>query len=239
MSYFKEYMKVVAKSVAIFTILGIYGYINSHFINFIIKSSIIGKEPFLVSLSVFKTIVLMIIPALILILIFIYFKLKKYANGAKLISVYNGINYFEHSKSKKSKRIYNITFLILIIINILLFAYLINDYTLAYNNKIEKHNLINSKNLSYNYSDIIEVSIGAKRRRAGGDLFYIVKFKDNNNIDLAVTTISEKSTIDSLLELNDIIKKNNIERKVDKKNFHNLVQNLGEKYVKDYEELFR
>lgn len=235
----KDFIKRILYLVIGVTIFLAYVFTVMHFIA-MTKAKAIGDENLIIlCVSNFNTVMLMIIPAAVLFLIFIYFKFKGYSKASQLVPVYSGSIYIGQSRNKKTSKTYNITFLLLITLNVLLFFYFINDYTAVYKDRIERKNIVSSKNISYSYKDIKEVSIGSKMRRGGGSLYYVVNFNDNKKINLAATNLSENNTLYSLLEIDNLIKENNLPRKIDKRNFYNLVQNLGEEYVKKYEELFK
>lgn len=206
----------------------------------IITKNMDSKNYILITTSPFNFIMFMAAPALFVLLIILYFKLAKYCTHSREIPVlYGTISRREYKSSKVSKG-YKVTFIILILGTILLFLYSINNYYVMFDNKIEKHNIISLKHHSYSYDDIKEVSIGVKNRgKYGGSLYYKIMFKDGNKINIADNILSENESVESLIKFNDVVKNKNVKRIVDKQHFHDLVEGLDDRYVREYEKIFQ
>ena len=48
-----------------------------------------------------------------------------------------------------------------------------------------------------------------------------------------------ENELETIQIINNIIRKNNIERKIDKTYFHRIVEDLDKKYVREYEDIFK
>jgi hypothetical protein len=57
-------------------------------------------------------------------------------------------------------------------------------------------------------------------------------------INAANNIIAVEDELAGLQKFNNVIKRNNIKRNIDKTHFHDLVEDLGEEYVREYEKLF-
>jgi hypothetical protein len=193
----------------------------------------------LISIPILSSIICMITPGIVIVLIIIYFVFRKdFINNGKSRTITSSIYQLSDNKYKVDKK-YNIAFGTLILMSILLFMYFVNSYYVAFDNKIEKRNIFSSKEKSFVFQDIKEVSIGVKnRRRYDGSLYYKVILKDGLIINAANNIIAVEDEMEGLQRFNDIIKKNNIKRNIDKTHFHDLVEDLGEEYVREYEKLF-
>lgn len=234
--FFKRLIIIVLSVIAFLAYVFTVGNICT---NIIIKN-IDSKNYILITTSILNFIMLMAVPALLVLLIILYFKLAKYCTHSREIPVlYGTISRSEYKSSKVSKR-YRVTFIILILGTILLFLYSINNYYVIFDNKIEKHNIISLKQHSYSYDDIKEVSIGVKNRgRHGGSLYYKIMFKDGNKINIADNILSENEPVESLIKFNDVVKNKSVKRIVDKQHFHDLVEGLDDRYVREYEKIFQ
>lgn len=189
-----------------------------------------SKEYIILSTSILNFIVLMLIPVLVLLIVFIYFKFKNdVTHPLEYTSVYSGI----YKKNKSGKAGYNLMFGILFIILLGVYLYGINNYYAVFKDRIEKHNLLSSREKTYSYKDIDEISIYVKELRSGGSLHYKVKFKDGYKIDLG-----HFSSAYDLVEINEIMKNNNVKVTIDKKHFNELVEDLDKQYAEPYEKIF-
>lgn len=205
----------------------------------LITKNIHSKEYILITTSFINSIIFIAVPAVVVGLIILYFKLAKYCTPSREIPVLYGTISREKYKSYKVSKKYKATFSILILMNILLFLYSINNYYVIFDNKIEKHNIISLKQRTYSYNDIKDLSIGVKDRgKYGGSLYYKITFKDGNKINIADNILGENEPVESFRKFNDVVKNKNVKRIIDKKHFHDLVEDLDDRYVHEYEKIF-
>ncbi len=184
----------------------------------------------LLNTSVLNYIMLTAIPILLVILLCIYFSFKKDAyEPLEYTPVYSGI----YRKNKSNKIQYNVVFAGLFAVLLSAYLYGINNYYAVFEDRIEKHNLLNFKDKNYSYKDIEEVSIYVKEHKSGGSLYYKVYFKDGYKIDL-----SSFGSIYDLLDITEIVKDNNVKINIDHKHFNELVEDLADEHAKPYRILF-
>lgn len=180
--------------------------------------------------SLLNYIMIMVIPVLVAILMWVYFKFKNDAyEPLEYTPVYSGI----YRKNKSNKMQYNLVFTGLFIVLLAAYLYGINNYYAVFEDRIEKHNLLNFKDKNYSYKDIEEVSIYVKEHKSGGSLYYKVYFKDGYKIDL-----SSFGSIYDLLDITEIVKDNNVKINIDHKHFNELVEDLADEYAEPYRILF-
>ncbi|WP_286908724.1 hypothetical protein [Clostridium sp. UBA1652] len=189
-----------------------------------------SKGYMLLDTSVLNYIMLMAIPILLVILLYIYFKFRNDAyEPLEYTPVYSGI----YRKNKSNKIQYNVVFAGLFAVLLSAYLYGINNYYAVFEDRIEKHNLLNFKDKNYSYKDIEEVSIYVKEHKSGGSLYYKVYFKDGYKIDL-----SSFGSIYDLLDITEIVKDNNVKINIDHKHFNELVEDLADEHAKPYRILF-
>lgn len=209
-----------------------------------ILSSFIGndfkyKDSILINTSTVNMVLVLGLPIGLLVLIIIYFVLKRYSSGTKIVTVYSGMIQLGQMEKVKASKTYNITFIILILGSILGFIYFVNDYTVIFEDRIDKNSILGYKNISYKYEDIKEAEIGVWPTRHGS-LYYKIQFKDGEIINIAANNLgNNNNSLDGLVKINKIIKDRNINRIMDRKNYHKIVDGLSEEYEKKYEELFK
>lgn len=189
-----------------------------------------SKGYMLIDTSVLNYIMLMVIPILLVILLYIYFKFRKDAyEPLEYTPVYSGI----YKKNRSNKLRYNLVFAGLFTVLLVAYLYGINNYYAVFEDRIEKHNLLNFKDKTYSYKDIEEVSIYVKEHKSGGSLYYKVYFKDGYKINLATF-----GSIYDLLDITEIVKDNNVKININNKHFNELVEDLAEEHAKPYRILF-
>lgn len=234
----KNLLKTMTLIVVLAMIL-VYALLGSEGLSRFIGDNLIYKDNILITISTVNMVFIWGLPVGLLILIGVYFMVNRHSSGAKIVPVYSGLIGLEQEEKVKAGKAYNITFGLLILINILGFIYFINDYTVVFEDKIEKHSILKFENTAYKYEDIKDISVGVWPTRHG-ILYYKVNFKDGENINIASNNVSNNNnSLDGLVKVNRIIKENDIERNIDKKHFYKIVDGLGEDYVKQYEELFK
>ncbi len=193
----------------------------------------------LINMPILSSIICIVTPGIIIALIIVYFVFRKdFTIGGRTRVISSTTYYMEDNKMKIDKR-YSLSFAILILISALLFFYFVNSYYVIFDNKIEKRNILSSKEISFLIQDIKEVSIGVKNnRKYGCSLYYKIVLKNDVTINAANNMIAVEDETKGLQKINDIVKKNNIKRNIDKTHFHDLVEGLAEEYAREYEKLF-
>ncbi|WP_027633571.1 hypothetical protein [Clostridium hydrogeniformans] len=223
----------------ILTIIGIsiYLILNTKLVNNYIISK--NKDMLIGEISFINMVIILITPGLILLLIYIYIRFRDDLREDRGMRVLYNSRYNEVMERPKIKVKYHMIFGILILSCVLLFIYAINSNYVIYEDKIEKKKIFSFKEREYEYKDINEVIIGAKKRKSGGSFYYKIKLKDGDKIDLGRFTVCMENELETIQIINNIIRKNNIERKIDKTYFHRIVEDLDKKYVREYENLFK
>jgi hypothetical protein len=198
-----------------------------------------NKGHILIIIPILSSIICMITPGLVIVLIIVYFLFRKdFINNGKSETITSSIYQLIDDKSKVDKK-YIILFVSLIIVSILLFLYFVNNYYVVFDNKIQKRNILSSKESSFDFQYIKEVSLGVKNRgKYGGSLYYKVILENGLVINAANNIIAVEDELAGLQKFNNVIKRNNIKRSIDKTHFHDLVEDLGEEYVREYEKIF-
>jgi hypothetical protein len=234
--FFKR-LGIIILSIILFLI---YIMVAESGVNTLILNNSKNNGHVLIIIPVLSSIICMITPGIVIALIIVYFIFRKdFINNGKSRTITSSIYQLRDGKSKVDKK-YKITFGTLIVLSILLFMYCVNSYYVMFDNRIEKRNIFSSKESSFTIQDIKEVSIGVKNRsKYGGSLYYKVILKDGLIINAANNIIAVGDEMEGLQRLNDVIKKNKIKRNVDKTHFHDLVEDLGVEYVREYEKLFK
>lgn len=100
---------------------------------------------------------------------------------------------------------------------ILCFAYSLNKYTVFYENKIIKHNIIKPLEKEYSYSDIKEGEIGIKwRNRKYPNFYYYIHFNDGYRANISKDIFVNKYNLKGLIKVNDLLLDKDISRNIDK-----------------------
>lgn len=231
-------LNVVKLIIGLVSIL-VYAALGNEVLSSIIGGNLKYKDNILISISTVNMIFIWGLPLVVLVLIVLYFTLKRYSTGTKIVPAYSGMVQLGQMEKVKASKAYNITFLVLILVSVLGFVYFVNDYAVIFQDRIEKHSIITSKNISYKYEDIEESEIGVWTTRHG-ILYYKIHFKDGEKVNIATNNLSNNNnSLDGMVRINRILKEKNINRIIDRKNYHKIVDGLGKEYEKKYEELFK
>lgn len=233
----KFLLNVVKLAIGLVSIL-VYAALGNEILSSIIGNNFKYKDSILINISTVDMIFVLGLPMCVLVLIVLYFTLKRYSSGTKIVTAYSGMVQLGQMEKVKASKRYNITFIVLILASILGFVYFINDYTVTFEDRIDKHSILSFKNSSYKYEDIEEAEIGVRATRHGS-LYYKIHFKDGKTINIASYNLSNNNSLDGMVRVNNIIKEKNINRIIDRKNYHKIVDGLSEEYENKYEELFK
>jgi len=100
---------------------------------------------------------------------------------------------------------------------ILVFIYSLNKYTIFYENKIIKHNVIKLLEKEYSYSDIKEGDIGIKwRNRKYPSFYYYINFNDEYKVNITNGVFGDNYDLKNLIKVNNILLEKDIIRNVEK-----------------------
>lgn len=235
----KKFLLNVVKLVIGLVSILVYAALGNEVLSSIIGGDLKYEDNILINISTVNLIFIWGLPLGGLVLIVLYFTLKRDSAGTKIVPVYSGMVQLGQIEKVKPSKTYNITFIILILASIVGFVYFVNDYTVIFKDRIEKHSIIKSKNISYKYEEIKEIEIGVWPTRHG-ILYYKLKLKDGETVNIAANNLSNNNnSLDGMVIVNNVIRDKNIKRIIDRKNFHKIVDGLGEQYERKYEDLFK
>ena len=122
---------------------------------------------------------------------------------------------------------------------ILVFIYSLNKYTIFYENKIIKHNVIKLLEKEYSYSDIKEGDIGIKwRNRKYPSWYYYINFNDEYKVNITNGVFGDNYDLKKLIEVNNILSQKDIIRNIDKTYLDIYTIDFDEDRKNDMYELF-
>lgn len=175
-------------------------------------------------MKILDNIVLLLIPAIIIAMIFFRF----INNMSRRDLIYR----------KKNKR-GSIIFYSILLSLILVFIYSLNKYTIFYENKIIKHNIIKSLEKEYSYSDIIEGDINIKwRNRKSPSFYYYIQFDDGYKVNISKDIWLSRYGFKEVIKVNNILLQEDIIRNIDKTYLDIYTIDFDEDRKSDMYELF-
>ena len=139
---------------------------------------------------------------------------------------------------RKNKR-GSIIFYSILLSLILVFIYSLNKYTIFYENKIIKNNIIKPLEKEYSYSDIKEGDIGIKwRNRKYPSWYYYINFNDEYKVNITNGVFGDNYDLKKLIEVNNILSQKDIIRNIDKTYLDIYTIDFDEDRKNDMYELF-
>lgn len=178
----------------------------------------------LITTKIFDNIVCLLIPVVILAMIYFRIKIKRMARDI----IYR----------KRNKR-GSIIFYSILLSLILVFIYSLNKYTIFYENKIIKHNIIKPLEKEYSYSDIKEGDIGINwRNRKSPSFYYYIHFNDGYKVNISKDIWLSRYSFKEIIKINDILLQEDIIRNIDKTYLDIYTIDFGEDRKNDMYELF-
>lgn len=178
----------------------------------------------LITTKIFDNIVCLLIPVIILAMIYFRIKIKRMTRDI----IYR----------KRNKR-GSIIFYSILLSLILVFIYSLNKYTIFYENKIIKNNIIKPLEKEYSYSDIKEGDIGIKwRNRKYPSWYYYINFNDEYKVNITNGVFGDNYDLKKLIEVNNILSQKDIIRNIDKTYLDIYTIDFDEDRKNDMYELF-
>lgn len=214
------------KRLGIFILIVIIFVLHFIGVSYLIESFIkaFNDNYLLITTKIFDNIVCLLIPAIILVMI--YFKIKIKIRTRDIIC------------KRKNKLCSRIFYSILISL-ILFFIYSLNKYTIFYENKIKKHNIIKSLEKEYSYSDIKEGDIGIKwRNRKYPSFYYKIHFNDGYKVNITNGVFGDNYDLKNLIKVNNVLLEKDIIRNVEKTHLDIYTIDFHEDRKNDMYELF-
>lgn len=196
-------------------------------------------ESFLIVNSKFNTIVYSTIPIVIIIMLVLYVAILMLINReGSYIFQFGQINKIPQ-KRKFGLLKFSFIFVFILLILSFWFYYTVKNYYELLPSKIVRHNIIESKELTYNYGDIKYCDIKIKTRgKNDSKLVYNIKFNDGSSFDAAHNIYNEGSYIGAIGVLDNIILDKKIKKNIDKQNYYLLLNGKDEDEIKIYQRIF-
>ncbi|WGX76905.1 hypothetical protein QJS64_07750 [Paraclostridium bifermentans] len=116
--------------------------------------------------------------------------------------------YFRNIGIGKDIKVYNLGFIIVLIVLISGLVYCANKYYIFYNDRIERNSILEAYKQKYSYKDIQSINSGNRNIREYKYLYYNVNFKNKESVNIANGLLLQPNEINSVLEINKIINKN-------------------------------
>ncbi|WP_352417433.1 hypothetical protein [Clostridium tertium] len=171
---------------------------------YVIESFIKGfnENYLIITTKLFDNIVCFLLPAIIIAMLYFRIKIKVMTRDI----IY-----------KRKNKLYSRIFYFILIFIILFFIYSLNKYTIFYENKVIKHNIIKPLEKEYSYSDIKEGDIGINwRNRKYPSFYYYINFNDGYKVNITNGVFGGGYDLKKLIEVNSILSQKDIIRNIDK-----------------------
>ncbi len=216
----------IFKRLGIFILIVIIFVLHFIGVSYLIDSFIkaFNDNYLLITTKIFDNMVCLLIPAIILVMT--YFRIKIKIRTRDIIY------------KRKNKR-GSIIFYSILLSLILVFIYSLNKYTIFYENKIIKNNIIKPLEKEYSYSDIKEGDIGIKwRNRKYPSWYYYINFNDEYKVNITNGVFGDNYDLKKLIEVNNILSQKDIIRNIDKTYLDIYTIDFDEDRKNDMYELF-